>query len=401
MDKWMKTIAIILAVSCMAGCAAKDIDSQAVETVGIESMESGDGWQNLSSSGDFTMADEQTERGEIKLNPELFDGHSIKIWNGKGNTLLALKEDTLYLYDVASARIKAKSEVQLSDIASFYPYRDGYFVIDQIIKGEPAGEALDDGTTMMAIENDDLEYWGIFYDDALNEIRKIALNDIVENPGPDTWAVSDDGSMLGYYNLWDGLNLYDLSSQKKQNLMGGIDGDINALFFEKGKRNMIFTGQTFQGNKTLASWGRIGMDGTGFENHIMEQDFGAAVGYRDGKLLIGDGSIFFKGGMAYVDSETGEVVYHTDIDRSLPVSGPYFSEDGTVFATAALDTQQMEIAIYNTTDFSLIYKEMIRDDREEMFYRSPQICLFPELQACIVCMGGHNDIPQKSVLLTY
>jgi hypothetical protein len=49
----------------------------------------------------------------------------------------------------------------------------------------------------------------------------------------------------------------------------------------------------------------------------------------------------------------------------------------------------------------LLYKEVIRDDREEMFYRSPQICLFPELRACIVCMGGHNDIPQKAVLLNY
>ena len=83
------------------------------------------------------------------------------------------------------------------------------------------------------------------------------------------------------------------------------------------------------------------------------------------------------------------------------MSGPYFSADGTVVATAALDTNQMEISIYRTADFSLLYKEVISDDMEEMFYRSPQICLFPDFKTCIVCMGGHNDIPQKAVLLNY
>lgn len=74
-----------------------------------------------------------------------------------------------------------------------------------------------------------------------------------------------------------------------------------------------------------------------------------------------------------------------------------------VFRLAVSYTHSIQDAedVCQTADFSLLYKEVIRDDREEMFYRSPQICLFPELRACIVCMGGHNDIPQKAVLLNY
>ena len=213
--------------------------------------------------------------------------------------------------------------------------------------------------------------------------------------------------MLGYYDQWNGLNLYDFSSQKKQKLLNPEEMmesnllNIDALFFEEETNDLIFTGQTNLNGSTVESWGRIGMDGTGFENHILECDFGMAVGYHDGKLLIGEDSIIFKGGMAFVDTKIGDAVFYTDIDRTLPVSGPYFSADGTVVAAAALDTNQMEISIYRTADFSLICKEVISDDREEMFYRSPQICLFTDLKTCIVCMGGHNDIPQKAVLLSY
>lgn len=403
-NKWKKTAAV-LALVCMTGCGAKGLEGDFAEMADTENVETRDNQQDVSSLGEVQAEAGQMKKDELTLLPELFDGTGMRIWNGKGNTLLALKEDTLYLYDVESARIKARAETELSDAAVLYPCKDGYFAIDWTIKGEPEAETLDDGSMLMEVDGA-VEYLGIFFDDSLKETRKILLNDIVENPECDVWTVSSDGSMLGYYDPWDGLNLYDLNSQKKQNLLkvemeetGARLLGINALFFEEGKSGIVFTGQTDQNGSTFASWGRISMDGTGFENHMMERDFGTAVGYHDGKLLIGEDSIFYKGGVAFVDVETEKAVYYTDIDRDLPISGPYFSADGTVFATAALDTEQMEISIYSTADFSLLYKETIKDDREEMFYRSPQICLFPEIQTCIVSMGGHNDIPQKTVLL--
>lgn len=405
-EKLTKLIIGILVVVCMAGCSAENSEEQSLSVVSAEITEINNNLEELSQTEDSMMEDGQTKKGKLELNPELFDGLSVRIWHGKGNTLLVLKEDTLYLYDVASAQIKAKVETELSESAAFYPCKDGYFAVDRIMKGG-AAEELDDGSVMVEVSDDDIECLGIFYNDSLKETRKISLGDIEENAAWGLWAVSFNGAMLGYYDQWNGLNLYDLNSQKKQKLMDSEEMmglnllSIDALFFEEGTNELIFTGQTNLNGNAVASWGRIGMDGTGFKNHILERDFGMAAGYHDGKLLIGEDSIFFNGGMAFVDTKTGEAVFYTDIDRALPVSGPYFSADGTVVAAAALDTNQMEISIYHTAGFSLLYKEVISDDREEMFYRSPQICLFPGIKTCIVCMGGHNDIPQKAVLLSY
>ena len=405
-EKLTKLVIVMLAAICMAGCSARDSEGQSLGMVNTESVETNDNLEELSQTGDLMMEGGQTKKGKAELNSELFDGLSVRVWHGKGNTLLVLKADTLYFYDVASAQIKAKVETELSESATFYPCKDGYFAADRIMKGG-AAEELDDDPMMVEVDDDDMECLGIFYNDSLKETQKISLGDIEENAAWGLWAVSFDGAMLGYYDQWSGLNLYDLNSQKKQKLLNPEEMmelnllNIDALFFEEETYDLIFTGQTNLNGSTAASWGRIGMDGTGFENHILERDFGLAVGYHDGKLLIGEDSIFFKGGMAYVDTETGETMYYTDINRALPVSGPYFSADGTVVATTALDTNQMEISIYRTADFSLLYKEVISDDMEEMFYRSPQICLFPDFKTCIVCMGGHNDIPQKAVLLNY
>ena len=265
----------------------------------------------------------------------------------------------------------------------------------EIMKGNTAGSTA-------------AESRGIFYDDSLKETQTVLLDDIVPDAAGAAWAVSSDGAMFGYYDFWGGLNLYDLESREKQQLLDtGLDGNsagllnIDALFFDETDNRLVFTGQTYQSGRSAESWGRIDIDGTGFENHVLEYDLGMATGYGAGKLLLGEDSIFFKNRMGVVNVKTGEAVYHANTENALPVSGPFFSDDGTVYATAALGTNQMEVAVWRTEDFSLVSKEVIRDDREEMFYRSPHICLFPDLQVCIVCMGGHNDIPQKAVLLNY
>lgn len=204
------------------------------------------------------------------------------------------------------------------------------------------------------------------------------------------------------------MNLYDIGSRKKQKVTDLWTSENNidllgasALFFDEDDSHIVFCGQTNQNGTSVPSWGLVGIDGKGYENHIMQYDLGTATGYSGKKLLFGEDSLFFGGGMGVIDTKTGKAVYNTEKVSSLPVSGPFFSDDGSVYATAALDTTRMEIAVWRTSDFSLLHKEVIEDDREEMFYRSPQVCLFPELRACIVCMGGHNDIPQKTVLVQY
>ena len=424
-NKLINTVIAALLMACMAGCGADHAEGQFAGEAAMEYAYTGTGngsedtWQteNLVMTPEqqqtgIPMAMPEQRQGEAVqgLDTELFDGRSISIWNGKENTLMALKEDTLSLYDVASAQIKAEAKTKDWNMVNLYPYEDGYCVIGEIIKGNSSGKAEPEGGPMLteAVGGDDREYLAVFYDNSLKEVQEIRMDDIVPDAMWATWAVSGDGTMLGYYDQWDGLNLYDLENKKKQKLLDiGTDGKcaslltIDKLFFDGKKGRLVFTGQTDQNGITAASWGRIGTDGTGFENHVLEYNLGKATGYSGGKLLLGEDSIFFENRMGVINTETGKAAYHANTESNLPVSGPFFSDDGTVYATAALGANQMEVSVWRTADFSLLYKEVIRDDREEMFYRSPQICLFPELRACIVCMGGHNDIPQKAVLLSY
>lgn len=404
--KLTKTAAAILAAACMTGCGAEHIAGQHLEGMKQEYAQAGNVLENVPQTRDVA-APKQQEITTQTLNKELFDGQGMSIWSGMDNTLLALKEDTLYLYDVPSAQIRAETKTEHWSFVDFYPYKDGYCAIGQIMKGEPAAEA-GVGPRIVEVSEDNLEYMGIFYDASLNEMSRISLFDVAENADVAVWSVSPDGAILGCFDPWEGLNIYDIGSRKKWNLLKtGNDGEcpelltMDAIFFDEDNSHIVFSGQTNQNGKTAASWGRIGIDGTGLENHILQHNFGTATGYGDGKLLLGEDSIFFKGGMGFVDAETGKAVYKTDIKGALPMSGPFFSADGTVFATAALDTNQMKVTVWRTEDFSPLYQEVIQDDREEMFYRAPQVCLFPDLGVCIVCMGGHNDIPQKSVLLNY
>ena len=406
--KLTKTTAAILMAACMTGCGAEHFAGQHLEGMKSEYAEAAYVLENVSQTRDV-VAPKQQEINTHTLNKELFDEQGMSIWSGKNNTLLALKEDTLYLYDVSSAQIKAEAKTEHWNFVDFYPYKDGYCAIGQIRKGEPVVDTESGaGPQIMEVSEDNLECKGIFYDATLKETSRISLYDVVENADMAAWSVSPDGALLGCFDQWEGLSIYDLGSQKKRNLLKpGNDGNcpelltMDAIFFDEDNSHIVFSGQTNQNGRTVASWGRIGIDGTGLVNHILQHNFGMAAGYGDGKLLLGEDSIFFKGGMGFVDAETGKAVYKTDIKGALPMSGPFFSADGTVFATAALDTNQMEVTVWRTEDFSPLYKEVIQDDREEMFYRAPQVCLFPDLGVCIVCMGGHNDIPQKSVLLNY
>ena len=408
-NKWIKTWAVTLAVVCMAGCGVKDATGQISEGVMAKEAESGQNPEEMGFVETKAAPKGRQDKSVAALNGELFDGRSIQIWKGKENTLLALKEDMLYLYDVVTAQIVAQTKTEDWNMIDFYPYKDGYCAIGVPKSGLPYEDAEKEGAQMLGVSFEgDMECLCIFYDAALKEIRKMVLNDIVSTAALAEWTVSHDGTLLAYCDNWEGMNLYDLKSQKKQKVMDLWTSENNidllgasALFFDEDNSHIVFNGDTNQNGTSVPSWGRVGIDGKGYENHILQYDFGTATGYSGGKLLFGEDSLFFEGGMGVIDTKTGKAAYNTEKVSALPVSGPFFSDDGSVYVTAALDTTQMEIAVWQTSDFSLLYQEVIQDDREEMFYRSPQVCLFPELRACIVCMGGHNDIPQKTVLVHY
>ena len=408
-NKWIKTLAVTLAVVCMAGCGVKDAAGPLSEGVMAKEAESGQDLAEKVSAETKAASKGRQDKRAAALNGELFDGRSIQIWKGKENTLLALKEDMLYLYDAVTAQIVAQTKTEEWDMLDFYSYKDGYCAIGVPKSGLPYADAEKAGEQMVGFSFEgEMGCLCIFYDNVLKETRRMVLNDIVSTAALAEWTVSHDGTRLAYCDNWEGMNLYDIGSRKKQKVTDLWTSENNidllgasALFFDEDDSHIVFSGQTDQNGTSVPSWGLVGIDGKGYENHIMQYDLGTATGYSGKKLLFGEDSLFFGGGMGVIDTKTGKAVYNTEKVSSLPVSGPFFSDDGSVYVTAALDTTRMEIAVWRTSDFSLLHKEVIEDDREEMFYRSPQVCLFPELRACIVCMGGHNDIPQKTVLVQY
>ena len=408
-NKWIKTLAVTLAVVCMAGCGVKDAAGPLSEGVMAKEAESGQDLAEKVSAETKAASKGRQDKRAAALNGELFDGRSIQIWKGKENTLLALKEDMLYLYDAVTAQIVAQTKTEEWDMLDFYSYKDGYCAIGVPKSGLPYADAEKAGEQMVGFSFEgEMGCLCIFYDNVLKETRRMVLNDIVSTAALAEWTVSHDGTRLAYCDNWEGMNLYDIGSRKKQKVTDLWTSENNidllgasALFFDEDDSHIVFSGQTDQNGTSVPSWGLVGIDGKGYENHIMQYDLGTATGYSGKKLLFGEDSLFFGGGMGVIDTKTGKAVYNTEKVSSLPVSGPFFSDDGSVYVTAALDTTRMEIAVWRTSDFSLLYKEVIEDDREEMFYRSPKVCLFPELRACIVCMGGHNDIPQKTVLVQY
>ena len=408
-NKWIKTLAVTLVVVCMAGCGVKDAAGPLSEGVMAKEAESGQDLAEKVSAETKAASKGRQDKRAAALNGELFDGRSIQIWKGKENTLLALKEDMLYLYDAVTAQIVAQTKTEEWDMLDFYSYKDGYCAIGVPKNGLPYADAKKEGEQMVGFSFEgEMGCLCIFYDNVLKETRRMVLNDIVPTAALAEWTVSHDGTRLAYCDNWEGMNLYDLNSRKKQKVTDLWTSENNidllgasALFFDEDDSHIVFSGQTDQNGTTVPSWGLVGIDGKGYENHILQYDLGTATGYSGKKLLFGEDSLFFGGGMGVIDTKTGKAAYNTEKVSSLPVSGPFFSDDGSVYVTAALDTTRMEIAVWRTSDFSLLHKEVIEDDREEMFYRSPQVCLFPELRACIVCMGGHNDIPQKTVLVQY
>ena len=98
-NKWIKTLVVTLAVVCMAGCGVKDAAGTLSEGVMAKEAEFGQDLAEKVSAETKVAPKGRQDKRAAALNGELFDGRSIQIWKGKENTLLALKEDMLYLYE--------------------------------------------------------------------------------------------------------------------------------------------------------------------------------------------------------------------------------------------------------------------------------------------------------------
>lgn len=353
-----------------------------------------------------------TDEGLPKVSEpdkELFDGSDMELWDGGNGRLMALKEDTLYLYDVADAKVLAKGKTESWFLPYFYPCKDGFCIIgspeDDL---EDAGKGEDESNFRVIESVNDWDCLAVFYDNTLQEKKRLLLNDITPYPDATLWCVSPDGASLVYFNIWEGLCIYDCDKAARRQILDfsgpgeNVSGllAIDALFFDEERDRLVFTGGSAKGGVTVESWGTVNLDGTGFENHILEKNAGIAVAYKGGKLLLGEDSLTFEKIMGYVDTLTGEETYSTDLGGGLGIGGPVFSDAGETFAVTDITEGQAVVTVYNTADFSKICREVITDEREEYFYRSPRVYLFDGLKVCLVCMGG-QDVPLKSFFIRY
>lgn len=325
-------------------------------------------------------------------NEELFDGSKIDLWYGKDNMLLAYKNKQLYLYDVETSSILASTKSKEWDNVNFYSLNNGYAAIGSVLSGAGTSKAL-----------------CVYYDKNLKETKTVAIDKFINN----TWCtprdVSSDGSMIVYADFSKGLCLYNINTGENTQLldMSGSYEDrqniltIDAVFFDEKEENVIFSAQTTKNDKTVESWGKIKLDSSGLENHILDKNPSTAVRYENGKLLFGEDSVPLSARVAYVDVASQKQYYSASIERGSNVGGPVFSETGDYFIVTHNEKNKVLINIYQTKDFKLICQKDISDDNKELFYRMPHIYLMDKLKQCIVCMGGHNDIPLKEVTLDY
>lgn len=405
----------ILIIGCMlAGCNIQSAGTETMESdMSTEKTELNVGAANaeimsvVPDSGKSSDSSDREVPEAAELNEDLFDGSDMNLWIGEKETLIALKNDTLYLYDIAGGEILAEGKTEQWFMVNIYPCNGGFCMIG-ISRDDMKPNDVRDDEPFKAEVVDDATMPAVFYDNTLQERNRIVLNDIVEYPEASVWAVSPDASMLAYFNLWDGLCLYDCNNKTRKQLLDFSGSEekvlnllaVDILFFDEENERLVFTGGTDKGNITFESWGCINLDGTGFENHICEKDAGMAVAYKNGKLLLGEDSFTFEKKMGYVDTVTKEEKYSDNIEGGYTIGGPVFSDLGETFAVTDIEGSQAVITIYNTADFSKIYQEVITDEHEELFYRSPRVYLFDRLGVGLVCMGG-LEIPLKVFFIKY
>lgn len=393
---------ILLAGVLLCGCAqrtdpvVKEEADSSLEFILQEQSNAKDASTDVTAQDETAVPDKvPTLTGIAQLNTQLFNGEEADLWYGNDNILIVKKQTMLYAYQVNTGEIISKTDTKMKEIASLHPYENGYCIIGS------RGDSAQGKEEMLCI----------FYDDMLHETNQIPLNEMVNDVLFTEFAISKDGSKLAYYDFWKGLNVYDVGTGNTEQLIN-VDEDIpyenrknilsiDALYFEEDGRGLVFSAQTDKNNVTYDSWGRINIDGSKLENHILDKGLGNAVSFREGRLVLGEDSLTFCSTMGYVNVEEQTPVYATDVPAGRTVGGPKVSQNGAYFAVTQIQDKSVQISIYRTEDFSLLYQETISDDEEAYFYRIPKVYLFDELKGGIICLGGHNEIPLKTVVIDF
>lgn len=340
--------------------------------------------------------------GESLAAQGLMDSGEIRnIDYGSAGTLLLRTSDTLYWYDADSGSILAQRPTDDWLSVDYYPIEGGLCAIGTSCSDSTGGFAATYDSTLC-----------VFYDEALRETDRIALNEL--GAGADyimCAAVSDDGTTIAY-STQDKLYCYDRASgtlamvlDLSYDLIETNDGlcAISDLIFSPSGDKLLFCGNSFAlpletGQHSDITFGAISLDGSGFQN-LSFQSFtaGSMAGAAGGYLFFEESMLSGSGKVAVVDgSDMSQTLYALGSVRE-GEAGVYYSQTGGYFATAELGSNQLTVRIYRRDTGAMVCTQTIEDTNEAYFYRMPGIYLLDGQGICIVKLGGFNDIPSRVV----
>jgi WD40 repeat protein len=392
-----------LALLCLlSGCQGGEV---AEESTGVESAESDSATSDAVQSGPADQVTEQIEEAKSLVVEGLLDNDDIqKLYYGSVGTLLVQTSDTLYWYDVDSGSIQAQRPADDWLEVTYYPIEKGICAIGTLSSGVNAGGFVSSGDTLC-----------VFYDQSLQEMETITLNDLVD--GVDhivCAAVSSDGNTIAY-STQDQIYCYDRTTgtlklvlDVSYDLIERNNGlsNITSLVFSPSGDKLLFCGGTYSlpltdGQYARITYGCISLDGSGFQN-LSFQNFvaGSLAGAASGYLFFEESMASASGKVAVVDgSDMRQQVYSLDSVHE-GEAGVFCSQEGNYYATGELGDRQVTIRIYHRETGKLACTQTIEDTNEEYFYRVPTICILDSLNLCVIKLGGFHDIPSKVVMFS-
>lgn len=294
---------------------------------------------------------------------------------------------------MSSDKILQKVKTGIWTEASVLPYNDGYCVVTRDNNKQVNNSGF------MTADSKVFTYTAVIYDKSFNEVNRFVLNNLLmcTNGGI---AISSDGKKICYINIWtmylvdtvtgEEKVLADFSKEasQQQNFLGP-----DKVFFNETDDKIIFSGQSDKNGKSVESWGSINIDGSGFTNHILSKDPGAALYYNNGILAMGELSMTSTGDVALVDVTTGTENYSGKLVKGRGVDGPLFSDGGQYFAVTKLNTNSVCIEVYETATFTKLFSNTYENDNKELFYRCPKVFLSDDSRKGMLFMGGYDGIP--------
>lgn len=390
-----------LLVMLLTACGKLDVTAELTENTQPEPSQSTSVTSDTTTD-DFPVVESQTaganQVSAVDMSSQLFDENVLNIDYGPSNTLLVLKTDGTYLYDVASGTVEASHSDEQDAGLKWFPLNPGFCAIGIVETESKTGKKYEESVC-------------IFYDEHLQEVDRISLQELCPDADVAVWSVSANGEQIVWSDVIEShLWLYDRSTETLQELLN-FNGDhqteaqglvmISDVFFDTERQQLIFIGDTMteQDINGIATWGTIHLDGTELQNHFFENFTagGESNAFVNSTLFAKESNFKQSGKACLVDTVSGkQKIYQL---QSAVENGyrQFLSQGGAYFATSEIDDKRhtLTVRIYSAEDGSIVTKQEIRGN-ENWFTSSPVICILDDLKTFFVMTPGFDDVPTST-----